>query len=191
MVRPVTFEREIVIENAMKVFWEKGFQGTTMRDISTATHLNPGSLYGSFGNKRALFFQVLEFYYKKLTEDINHSMRGAATNEAILNDFFEKIISDNEDPDLKGCLLVNCLLEMAHDSEIQANIAAMFSGFEEMFYWIIFKGQKEGTYKPAFDPRNMARYLVNNYFGLRVQCMTEKDTKQLFEEVDNFLSILE
>ncbi len=191
MVRPVTFERDIVIENTMKVFWKKGFQGTTMRDISKATNLNPGSLYGSFGNKRKLFFLVLEFYYKRLTEGINRSMRASGTNDSILDNFFNKIISENENSDLKGCLLVNCLLEMAHDGEIQANIAAMFTGFEEMFYWIVLKGQKEGAYNPGHDPRSMARYLVNNYFGLRVQCMTEKDARQLSEEVDNVLSFLE
>jgi len=191
MVRPVKFKRENVIESAMHVFWLKGYQGTTMRDIGKVTQLNPGSLYGSFGNKREIFFLVLESYYQKLTEGINLSMRNPDAEHAVLDNFFNRIVQENENIDLKGCLLVNCLLEMAHDGEIQARIVAMFSGFEEMFYWIIVKGQKEGVYNPKLVPRQTAQYLVNNYFGLRVQSMTENNTEQLTGVVKNFLSFLD
>jgi len=191
MVRPLSFDRNAVIEKSMQVFWLNGFQGTTMRDIGKAVELNPGSVYGSFGSKRKLFFLVLEHYYKGLTVDINQSLHNATSNNTILENFFKLILIQNENTQVKGCLLVNCLLEMANDREIQSNIAAMFTGLEEMFYWIIVKGQKDGEYKPGLDPRITAKFLINNYFGLRVQCMTEKDNKQLEQIINNFLSILE
>ncbi len=191
MVRPVKFNREKVLGKATQLFWSKGYQGTTMRDIGRATELNPGSLYGSFGKKRDIFFMVLEHYYINLTEGINQSLNSTDTNNAILDVLFQRIIFENNKPTEKGCLLVNCLLEMAHDRDIQARIAAMFSGFEEMFYWIILKGQKEGTYNPRLEPRVAAQYLVNNYFGLRVQCMTEKNSDQLKEVVNSYLSFLD
>ena len=56
MARPLTFNRDTIIEDSMIVFWQKGFQGTSMRDIGKATNLNPGSIYGTFGNKCQLFY---------------------------------------------------------------------------------------------------------------------------------------
>lgn len=191
MARPLSFDRDAVIGKSMQVFWHQGFQGTSMRDIGKATELNPGSLYGCFGNKRKLFLLVLAHYYKHLTAGINRSLSKSSSNAIMLRNFFTLLLKENENTEIKGCLLVNCLLEMAHDSEIQAHIAAMFTGLEEMFYWIIVKGQKEGDYHPRIDARQTARYLVNNYFGLRVQCMTEKDDEQLSEIIDNFLAVLD
>ena len=191
MARPTSFNKATIIEDSMIVFWQKGFQGTSMRDIGKATKLNPGSIYGSFGNKRKLFLLVLEQYYKQLTASINKALHSKAKNVDVLNEFFHLVVKDNERTDVKGCLLVNCLLELADDREMQAHISAMFSGFEEMFYWVIISGQKSGNYNPRLNARTMAQYLVNNYFGLRVQCMTEKDSNQLSTVISSFLTVLD
>ena len=134
---------------------------------------------------------VLEQYYKLLTASINKALTSKAENVNILNEFFHLVVKDNERTDVKGCLLVNCLLELVDDRDMQTHISAMFSGFEEMFYWVIISGQKSGAYNPRLDARTMAQYLVNNYFGLRVQCMTEKDTKQLSTVINSFLSVFD
>lgn len=175
----------------MIVFWQRGYQGTSMRDIGEATGLNPGSLYGSFGNKRQLFLLVLEHYYQQLTQKINKSLSASKNNSTILSDFFHMILNNKNNPDVKGCLLVNSLLELSNDAELQAHIAAMFTGLEEMFYWVLVSGQKKGDFKPLLDARDMAQFLVNNYFGIRVQCMTGQSNKYITSNIDYFLARLE
>ena len=190
MARPITFDRVQIIEKSMQTFWQRGYQGTSMRDIGKATDLNPGSLYGSFGNKKALFLLVLEHYYKQLTLGINQSLNKAKSKRNMLEEFFQLIITDKNQSQVKGCLLVNSLLELASDAEMQSHIAAMFTGIEEMFYWVLVSGQRNGDFNASLDARDMAQYLVNNYFGLRVQSMTGQSDEYLSNNIGYFLAPL-
>lgn len=60
--RPRSFDRETVLDSALKLFWEHGFQGTSLADLTAATGLNKPSLYAAFGDKEALYLQALERY---------------------------------------------------------------------------------------------------------------------------------
>ena len=191
MARTLSFNRELIIKKSMLVFWHRGYQGTSMRDIGQATGLNPGSLYSSFGNKRELFRLVLENYYQNLTQSINQSISSSKNNNSILKDFFQMVITNKDNSQIKGCLLVNSLLELANDSEMQSYIAAMFTGIEEMFYWVLVSGQKSGDFNPVLDARDMAKFLINSYFGIRVQCMTSQSDEYITSNINFFLARLE
>jgi TetR/AcrR family transcriptional repressor of nem operon len=62
MARPRQFEEIQVIEKLMKVFWDKGYEATSMQDLVDASGLLKGSLYGAFGDKRALYLAALRHY---------------------------------------------------------------------------------------------------------------------------------
>ena len=65
MPRIESFDKEKVIKDAMQVFWEKGYNGSSMEDIFNATGLNRSSIYNSFGSKRSLYQATLEFYERE------------------------------------------------------------------------------------------------------------------------------
>ncbi len=62
MARPRQFDEEKVIESLMNVFWEKGYQATSMQDLVAASGLLKGSLYGAFGDKHAMYLAALKHY---------------------------------------------------------------------------------------------------------------------------------
>jgi TetR/AcrR family transcriptional repressor of nem operon len=62
LARPREFDRDVVLETAMDVFWCKGFEGTSIQDLVEATGVNRGSLYGAFGDKETLFAEALDYY---------------------------------------------------------------------------------------------------------------------------------
>ena len=62
MARPVSFDREQVLERATAVFWERGFCETSMSQLVDATRLQPGSLYAAFRSKEGLFLEALDHY---------------------------------------------------------------------------------------------------------------------------------
>ena len=66
--RPRAFEPETALAQAMDVFWSDGFAATSLDDISAATGLNRPSLYGAFGDKRALYLQAYGQYRKRMNE---------------------------------------------------------------------------------------------------------------------------
>ena len=63
MARPREFDEDRVIEVLTRVFWEKGYEATSMQDLVKATGLLKGSLYGAFGDKKALYMKVWESFY--------------------------------------------------------------------------------------------------------------------------------
>ncbi|HEX2284483.1 MAG TPA: TetR/AcrR family transcriptional regulator [Mycobacterium sp.] len=61
--RPASFDREQALERAMELFWERGYEGTTLEDLQAAMgDISPTSLYHAFGSKEALFRQAVEKY---------------------------------------------------------------------------------------------------------------------------------
>ncbi|MGC1167883.1 MAG: TetR/AcrR family transcriptional regulator, partial [Candidatus Acidiferrales bacterium] len=60
--RPINFDKDAALDAAMLLFWERGFEGTSMADLTQAMGLNPSSIYAAFGDKRALFALVARRY---------------------------------------------------------------------------------------------------------------------------------
>ena len=60
--RPRGFDTEVAVERAMTVFWSRGYHGTALPDLLSATRLSRGSLYAAFGGKHALFLRALDRY---------------------------------------------------------------------------------------------------------------------------------
>ena len=60
--RPRAFDAKVTLEKARDVFWDRGFAGTSLDTLSAATQLNRPSLYGAFGDKEALYLDVMEAY---------------------------------------------------------------------------------------------------------------------------------
>jgi AcrR family transcriptional regulator len=62
MARPRSFDRDAALELAMRAFWERGYEETSISDLTAAMGIAPPSLYAAFGDKRRLFEEALERY---------------------------------------------------------------------------------------------------------------------------------
>jgi len=163
------FDVDDTLRKAMEAFWAKGYEATSMQDLVHAMEINPGSIYSTYGNKRALFIQALGRYRRvfrgwfKAYADEN-SPRGAilAVFERITNDALEK-------PNYHGCLLVNTALELApHDKEIGHLVAEGLKETENFFCKMIQDGQAVDEIRKNVDPLKTAYVLVGLLMGLRV-----------------------
>jgi AcrR family transcriptional regulator len=60
--RPVVFDRAVVLNKAMKLFWERGYEGTSFDELISAMGISASSFYNSFGSKEALYCEATQAY---------------------------------------------------------------------------------------------------------------------------------
>ncbi|HEY9147485.1 MAG TPA: TetR/AcrR family transcriptional regulator, partial [Gammaproteobacteria bacterium] len=162
MPRPIEFDREQALRDAMQLFWRQGYHKTSVRDLTEATRLQPGSLYGAFRNKRSLFLNSLDYYSDALQASVDRVLRSDAPPLRRIHRFFEHLLNEAAcDPQEKGCLLVNTLLETpAEDREILQRAATALGYVEKTFVEVLEEAKRAGDLAADWDSEAQARLLM-------------------------------
>ncbi len=163
------FDVDAALEQAMHVFWRQGYEATSMQDLVAAMGINRGSLYPTFGNKRALFLRALRHYEEVFLARFDAYARAYSPPQAIVA-VFNDIVSDALDnPNYSGCLLANTTLELApHDEDVASVVADGLRKTEAYFRDRIEAGQASGEIPASVNPVQTARVLLALMNGLRV-----------------------
>jgi TetR/AcrR family transcriptional regulator, transcriptional repressor for nem operon len=181
MARPREFDEHAVLNVAMNRFWEHGYQATSMRDLAVETGLTSPSLYNAFGDKRALFRQVLERYAQHSSRARIARLEASMPPKDAIKAFITEIVEHSlSDKDRRGCLLVNSALEIGpHDPEIGAEVARRLGEVEAFFRRSVVAAQKEGTVPADRDAKDLARVLLAVLLGIRVVARARPQRKLL------------
>lgn len=192
MARPIEFDHEDVLRKVIEVFWQKGYSGTSIRNLVEATGLQPGSLYSAFGDKRGLFLAAIDGYFEEMKRMIFTMLHTDQSAIVRIETFFNRLVSDSvADEHRKGCLLVNTLLEIpVQDKEINFRLQAMFGEVENEFRGVLKEHIESGEFDSKQSPEDLARFLVAGIYGLRVFNKTQPDISALKSIVDNLLFVL-
>ncbi len=173
MARTIEFNREEVLENAMQLFWQKGYSQTSIPNLVSATKLNPGSIYAAFDSKEGLFLESMEFYGNRSLTALKDSINHAESPTKGIADFFRALINKTQDRDDMGCLVVNTLLEMSsHNATIQLHANKHLNAVEAELCKALEKAKTLDELAPDVDPKTLAKYLMVNIWGLRVLAKT-------------------
>lgn len=118
--RPRSFDRDEALRLAMQVFWSKGYEGTTMADLTVAIGVKAPSLYAAFGDKNAFFREAVDFYSTTTAAAPMNALRGG---KGVRADLFNMLHTSIDLYAGKGCMVVtsaiNCAPEnSAHASEL-------------------------------------------------------------------------
>ena len=169
MARPREFDEEVVLDAAIQCFWSRGYEATSIRDLLGNTGITAASLYNAYGDKRALFRAALDQYVEGSIGERIQRCKALPPRQA-LKLFFDEILNRSlNDPEHKGCMLVNSALEMApHDPEFQAAIADVLNHIERFFLFCIETGQADGTIARSTPAETLARHLLGVLMGVRV-----------------------
>lgn len=193
MSRPKSYDPETVLDRATELFWSHGFHATSMRDVSDATDLRPGSLYGSFGGKRELFLAVLERYYAGTRDAVEQALATAPDPLEGVRRFLEGVaeaaIADDR---ARGCLMVNTVLEAdaLDDAELRQRVDTMFSGIEARLEGALEAARKAGQLEADRDTARLARTLIAAVYGLRVYQRRQPAPETLRELATELLTLL-
>lgn len=130
MARPRKFD-EATVKNALRdVFWQHGYDGASYADIMSATGLNKGSLYASFGDKRALYQHAISDYDREnLSPGVAMLRDKSLTPKARLDGLFTSLVNAAETPEGRwGCLLCNAAIDQApFDKDVEDSVSASLS----------------------------------------------------------------
>lgn len=192
MPRPAGFDRNEALRQAQETFWRQGYNATSMKDLTRATGLQPGSLYGAFKSKRSLFLEALESYFNSNISGLNDRLYCDAPPMERIRGVFERIIEQAaQDAHGKGCMMVNTLLEMpVADEEINGRLQQMFKTVESKLEEVIREAQDLNQISRDKDPKSLAHVLLMGMHGLRVFSKTRPKPKTLHASVDSLLSVL-
>ena len=170
MARPREFDEATVLDAAMRCFWTRGYENTSVRDLAERMGITGASLYNAFGDKRALYRRSLERYLDQSVRDrVARLETSLAPLEAICAFFGEIVERSIDDPECSGCMLVNAALDVApHDPEFRAVIAQELAMIEAFFCRCIAAGQANGTLATAQTAQALAKLLLSVLLGIRV-----------------------
>lgn len=115
--RPRTFDADDVLDRAMDVFWDKGFQATTTRDLEEVLGIRQSSIYNAFGSKRDLLLQAIDRYENRIEEELFSLLMTGPGYDA-LRAFFAEMVGWVERNNYRGCLVVNLMATEAADPVI-------------------------------------------------------------------------
>jgi TetR/AcrR family transcriptional repressor of nem operon len=174
MPRPREFDEAVALDAAIECFWRRGYEATSLRDLTSSMGLTAPSLYNAFGDKHALFARALNRYLDRTTRDRLHRLEATLAPRDALRRFFDEIIDRSvKDRQRKGCFLVNSALDVApHDADCRALIAAQFSEIEAFFSRCVSAATADGTAFSGVDAADAARLLLAALLGIRVLART-------------------
>lgn len=187
MARRKEFEQDVVLTAMMKVFWQQGYDATSMRDLEKATKLSPSSLYNEFGSKESLFDRVLNHYLdvvigKRITaylEDYTPSVLGI---RLFLMDAFKDV---PEEFAHLSCLLVNTAAEMGQTNlTFAASVNTGLKKVETALINAVKQAQLDGDILSHIDSKIIAGQLSTLMPGLLIASKNKSNPEKLTQILD-------
>lgn len=178
--RPRSFDTDKALDRAMHVFWRKGYDGTSLSDLTRAMRINAPSLYAAFGNKAALFGKVIDRYVAGPGRFIPKALK-APTARAVVEQLFKGVVGLQVAKDHPGgCLLVQGAVSAGDKtSRVRKEVTARLAMCEGAIRKRLERAKSEGDLPRHANPADLARYIMAVLDGIAVAGATGANRKQL------------
>ena len=170
MGRPRGFDEDAALEAAMRVFWEKSYEGATIADLTEAMGINRSSMYAAFGDKEAVFHRVMERYREGRMTFIRQALAQPSLREVIARLILgtAEFLSTPGNP--RGCLLIHGALACSTDTEpVKQMMIEWRKSGEAALKTRLQQAKSEGELPREIQPADFARYLSSVMAGLGIQ----------------------
>jgi AcrR family transcriptional regulator len=186
--RPRAFDIEKALDSALRVFWEKGYEGTSLSDLTEAMGINRPSLYAAFGDKEALFRKVIDRYDEGPAAYVREAL-GEPTAYAVVERLLFGSVDLLSDPcNPKGCLMVQGAISCGDGAnairrELNSRRAAGDAAIRER----LERAKSEGDLPPDVDAGDLARYFTTVVHGMAIQAAGGASRNELLGVVETAL----
>ncbi len=170
MGRPREFDEDAALEAAMRIFWEKSYEGATIADLTEAMGINRSSMYAAFGDKESIFRRVMERYRAERMTYIRQALAQSSLRKVVAGLIYgtAEFLSTPDNP--RGCLLIQGALACGTDAEpVKQAMIDWRKGGQAALKKRLQQAQSEGELPREIQPGDFARYLSSVMAGLGVQ----------------------
>jgi TetR/AcrR family transcriptional regulator, transcriptional repressor for nem operon len=190
MARPKSFDEDAVLDQAVELFRERGYEGTSLADLEAHLGLGRQSLYNSFGDKHTLFLKALDRYKQEVGDSIVATLTAPDAGLEAIRGFFHSAVESLTTPGRrKGCLLTKTITELG--SEDPAALLRCNNGrdsLERSFRQALIRAKARGEVSPDLDVEATATLLGIQNYGLNVMATTGATADQLNAAVEALLA---
>jgi TetR/AcrR family transcriptional repressor of nem operon len=175
MARCIEFNEVEKIDKAMNVFWEKGYNATSMQDLVDAMQINRSSLYNTIGDKHQLFMKCITNYFDnamcELKEKVAKEISAKSALIKVITDKAEWIVACD-----KGCLGMKTTFEIApDDNAVRIQMSKNNDTFIEFLATVVQKTMDDGEMDNTEDAALMAEYIATSFTGWKQSYILHKD----------------
>ena len=167
--RPRAFDIDQVLESALRVFWRKGYEGTSLPDLTKAMGINRPSLYAAFGNKEELFRKALDLYAEGPAAFIREAVEKPTAREVVEHLLIGSahLLTDPRNP--CGCLAVQGALACGESADpIRRELISRRAAMETAIRERLERAKLTGDLPPDSNPADLARYITTVSHGMAV-----------------------
>ncbi len=200
--RQRSFCKTQALENAMRVFWKKGYAGASLSDLTTAMGINKPSMYSAYGNKEQLFIAAVEYYIEHHARPLTSVLHEEGTLNERISNYLMRVIDGQCGGDSvkvctgnvpNGCFISSTISESESDDFPQQARDAVYRmrDFAE-HYLIDFLAaeQKAGSLDASVDVKAIALYLVTLMHGTAAMARGGKSKQELLSTINTTLKLI-
>lgn len=184
--RPRAFDRDTALRRAMEVFWARGYEGTSISDLTAAMGINSPSLYAAFGCKEALFRESVGLYGAVEGAAAMRALAEAPTARAAIAAMLRANVEMYADPKKPpGCMIVlSAAIGAPENTEIRAFLAQVRDAAQETLRHRLERGIADGDLPRGTDTAAMAAFYSTVLNGLSIQSRDGASRDELLSIVD-------
>ncbi|HEV7307093.1 TetR/AcrR family transcriptional regulator [Ensifer sp.] len=169
--RPRSFSREQALKNAMHLFWDRGYDNTSLADLTRAMGLNPPSLYAAFGSKAQLFIEAVDFYGRTDGAGIWDYIETAPTAKEAVRQLLTRTAENfTRSGEPRGCMVVLSAPQMAGgDADVCDALKARRLEKQLALEHRFKRAVAEGELPPEVDCSGLAAYVASLQHGMSIE----------------------
>lgn len=169
MSRPVEIDRDIAFRRAYRLFWQQGYQATSLQQLLDVMEIGRSSFYAAFTSKEQLFRDVVSRYREQADESFERLRKDRRGLDVIRGFIDETLIDISDRKRRMGCLAVNSVLELAGvNPELQQVADGMLEELRSLLKVQLEEAKATGEISASADPEALSRLMLVLLQGLRV-----------------------
>ena len=185
MARKKEFDPDHVVNMAIQIFWDKGYESTSMQDLVDFLGIGRGSFYDTFSSKHNLFLLALKQYSREKLQELKNLLETMKLEEAMMCIFYGQIEESLSDQQARGCFLTNTTAELAQrDKDVSEVLLTHRNRCIELLQ------NAFDSIHSQEDAYRFSLFVMNSLDGMKVLSRENPSRNELVELVDFILGVL-